>query len=145
MRAVFLDANVLFAAVASKTGGSYFILELAKRRFIEIITVVHALAEAERNIGKKLGDPALVRHYENLLAIKPRIQSLVGVSEDEEHKLHDIVPEKDMPIVLGAFLSGVEFLITLDRKHLFGNSKLKALHLPFAILTPGDFIQNHIL
>lgn len=140
-----MDANVFFAAVASRTGGSYFILELAKRRFIEVITVVHALAEAERNIGKKLGDPALVRHYENLLAIKPRIQSLVGVSEDEEHKLHDIVPEKDMPIVLGAFLSGVEFLITLDRKHLFGNIKLHELPLPFVILTPGDFIQNHIL
>lgn len=145
MRAVFLDANVFFAAVASKTGGSYFILELAKKGLIEIITVVHALAEAERNIGKKLGDSALIRHYENLLAITPRIQSLVGVSEDEEHKLIDIVPEKDMPIVLDAFLSGAEFLITLDRKHLLGNSKLKALRLPFVTLTPGEFIQNHIL
>lgn len=145
MQLVFLDANVFFAAVASRTGGSYFILELAKKGFIEVVTVAHALSEAERNIAKKLDGVSLARHYENLLTIQPHIQSLMDVSEDTERKFFGIVPDKDIPIVLGAFLSGAKFLITLDRKHMFSNIKLRELPLPFAILTPGDFIQNHIL
>lgn len=145
MQLVFLDANVFFAAVASNTGGSYFILELAKKGFIEVITVAHALSEAEKNTAKKLGDAALSRHYENLLAIQPRIQSLAGVLEEIERKFSSVVPEKDMPIVLGALLSGAKFLITLDRKHMLDNTKLQALHPPFSMLTPGDFIQNYIL
>ncbi|TSC75332.1 MAG: hypothetical protein G01um101433_906 [Parcubacteria group bacterium Gr01-1014_33] len=76
MPKAFLDANVFFAAVASKTGGSYFILELAKKRMTEIVTVAYALSEAERNIQKKLGDRVLATHYENLLAASPVIQSL---------------------------------------------------------------------
>lgn len=145
MHKVFLDANVFFAAVKSKTGGSYFILELAKKRFVEAVTVVHALSEAERNIVKKLGEATLSQHYENLLVIRPRIQSLAGVSIEAERKFSGIIPEKDVPIVLGALLGGAGFLITLDRKHLLSNTKLQALDLPFVILTPGDFIQNHIL
>jgi predicted nucleic acid-binding protein len=50
---VFLDANVFFAAVSSPKGGSHFILELAKKGKLEIITVNQALLEAERNILKE--------------------------------------------------------------------------------------------
>ncbi len=32
MKGIFLDANVFFAAAGSPTGGSGFILELAKRK-----------------------------------------------------------------------------------------------------------------
>lgn len=145
MHKVFVDANIFFAAVKSKTGGSYFILELAKKGFVEVVTVAHALSEAERNIAKKLDEAALARHYENLLVIHPRIQSLAEVPAETERKFSGIVPEKDMPIVLGALLSGAGFLITLYRKHFLDNNKLRTLRLPFIILTPGDFIQNYIL
>ena len=76
MTRIFVDANIFFAAVASRIGGSYYILELAKRKKIEIVTVLHALAEAERNIEKKIGIAALKNHYDNILAIHPIIQSL---------------------------------------------------------------------
>ena len=39
MRRVFLDANVFFSGVRSAEGGSYFILELAKKKKIEACTV----------------------------------------------------------------------------------------------------------
>lgn len=142
MRRVFLDANVFFAAVASRSGGSYFILELAKRGAIEAVTVAHALAEAERNIERKLGRAALLRHHENLLAIRPRIQSLAGFPRGLEERFRPVVPEKDLPIALGAFLSGAEFLVTLDRKHLLDNQKLVASALPFVIATPGGFLER---
>lgn len=144
MHRVFLDANVFFAAVKSDTGGSYFIIELAKKRLIEVITVAHALAEAERNIKIKIGSRALPRHYENLLATKSKIQSLVGISRTLEEKCAAFVPEKDLPILIGAVVSGAGTLITLDRKHFLESEKLKAVRLPFLIMTPGNFIQKYI-
>lgn len=144
MRRVFLDANVFFAAVASRSGGSYFILGLAKREKIEAITVAHALAEAERNIERKLGRAALLRHHENLLAIRPRIQSLAGFPRALEERFKSVVPEKDLPILLGAFMSGAEFLVTLDRKHLLDNPKLRLTPLPFVMVTPGSFLERFL-
>lgn len=80
---VFLDANIFFAGARSPKGGSGFVLELAKKGKLEIITVNQALLEAEENIRKKLGLPYLNRHYQNLLEIKPKIQSIRFVTLDE--------------------------------------------------------------
>lgn len=143
MRRVFLDANVFFAAVRSATGGSYFVIELAKKKQIEAGTVVHALAEAERNIQEKLGTSALCIHYENLLTAKPVIQSLANLPSALETKLRQVLPEKDIPILAGAILSGARVLVTLDQKHLLKNKKLAVLNLPFAVITPGDFLQKY--
>lgn len=143
MRQIFVDANVFFAAVKSRTGGSYFILELAKRGMLETVTVGHALAEAERNILDKIGNRALYAHYDNLLAARPRVQSLAKVPLELEARLKPYVPEKDFPILLGAFLSNPDALVTLDRKHFLRNEKLAALKLPFSVMTPGDFIKVH--
>ncbi len=145
MPKAFLDANIFFAAVASRTGGSYFILELAKQRMIEIATVAYALSEAERNIQKKLGSRALAAHYENLLAASPVVQSLAQVPKEQEERLAALVSAKDIPIVLGAFLNGATALITLDRKHLLDNTRLHTLMSNIAVMTPGDFIQKYFL
>ena len=143
MLEVFLDANILFAAVRSSSGGSYFIIELVKKKKISVVTVAHALAEAERNIGEKIGEKALDAHYENLLSIKPTIQSVVNLPISLEEKLRSVIPEKDIPILAGALLSGVKILITLDQKHFLKNPKLKQLAIE--IMTPGDFIKLYIL
>ena len=131
---VFLDANVFFAAARSPKGGSSFVLELAKKKKLEIVTVNHALLEAEQNILKKLGLPYLNRHYQNVLEIKPKIQSIKFVTLGEIAKFKKVIPKKDIPILLGAILSKSQFLVTLDRKHFLGNEKLKRIKLPFKIL-----------
>lgn len=147
MRMAFLDANVFFAAVRSSTGGSYFLLELAKRRRLIVVTVAHALAEAERNIAEKLGSDAVQRHYDNLLAARPRIQSLAHISPSLVEGIQACnVPEKDIPIVAGAFMSRTGVLITLDRKHLLSNDNLADIFGEmFTIMTPGDYIKNYVL
>ena len=142
MRRIFLDANIFFASVKSQTGGSYLILELAKRGFIEIVTVAYALAEAERNIGSKLGDKFLEKHYDNLLAIKPQVQSIAFLPASLEQKLAYAVPAKDIPIIAGAILSEADALITLDQKHLLKNEKLRKFRLFLHIATPGDFLKQ---
>lgn len=118
---VFLDANIFFAGAKSPKGGSGFILELAKKKKLEVITVNQALLEAEQNISKKLGLPYLNWHYQNLLEIKPKIQSLKFITLGETAKLKELVPNKDIPILLGAILSRPKVLVTLDRKHFLEN------------------------
>ena len=144
MRKVFLDANIFFAAVRSPAGGSGFILELAKKRQIEIITVGQALFEAEQNIRKKLNLTYLNRHYQNLLEIKPKIQSIESITFEEIAKFKKLIPLKDIPILLGAIMSEVEILITLDKKHFLENEKLKKIKIPFEILNPGDFLKKYV-
>ena len=144
MTRIFVDANIFFAAVASRIGGSYYILELAKRKKIEIVTVLHALAEAERNIEKKLGIAALKNHYDNILAIQPIIQSLIGLLPDFEKTLIEFVPEKDIPILAGVLESGVEILITLDQAHFLKNIKLRDKFPRLKIVTPGDFLREFL-
>lgn len=144
MDSVFLDANIFFAAVRSPSGGSYFVIELAKQKKIRIVTVAHALAEAERNILKKLGEDALRRYYTNLSAVQPYIQSLANIPLVLEYRLRACVPDKDIPIVLGAILSNTPILLTLDQKHLLRNTNLALLHLPVSIMSPGDFLRKYM-
>lgn len=140
---VFLDANIFFAGAGSPKGGSGFILELAKINKIEIITVSQALLEAEENILKKLGLPYLNRHYQNLLGIKPKIQSIEFITPKEISKLKKLLPEKDIPILAGAVLSGSQTLITLDKKHFLNNDKLKGIKLLLGIMNPGEFLRKY--
>ena len=141
---VFLDANVFFAAAGSPTGGSAFVLELAKRERIQIITVLYALVEAERNIQAKLGEKALDRHYQNLLEGKRKVQNIDNVSMKTATELETLLIRKDVPILLGAILSNVDFLVTLDRKDFIDNKKLKEADLSFHMVTPGDFLRQYI-
>lgn len=143
MKRVFLDANIFFAAVKSQTGGSHFIIELAKQGELEMITVIHALAEAEHNIREKIGAAALQAHYENLLRGKPIIRSLIGIPEHLETKAALYVPEKDVPIIVGAIMSKGEALITLDKKHFLSNAELYRSDLNVVVMTPGEFLRTY--
>lgn len=144
MKRVFLDANIFFAAVKSQTGGSYFIIELAKQGELEIVTVIHALAEAEHNIREKIGAAALQAHYENLLRGKPTIQSLIEIPKEIEREAVLYVPEKDVPILAGAILSEAGTLVTLDRKHFLNNTKLRNSDFSMVITTPGEFLKANL-
>lgn len=139
-----MDANIFFAAAGSPTGGSAFVLELAKRKKIQVVTVSYALVEAERNIEKKLNTKALDRHHQNLLEVKPEIQYIDNVPTGVVTALEQFLPRKDVPILLGAMLSDANFLLTLDRRDFLENRKLKESELSFQIVTPGDFLQKYL-
>lgn len=143
MKKVFLDANIFFAAASSPKGGSGFILELAKKHKLEVITTNQALLEAEQNIHKKLTLECLNRHYQNLLEIKPKIQVIEFITLQEISKFKKLLPTKDIPILLGAIGGNAQFLITLDKKHFLENKKLKEIKFPFGIMNPGDFLRKH--
>lgn len=142
---VFLDANIFFTGAKSPNGGSGFILELAKKNHIEVITVTQVLLEAERNIRKKLNLSCLNRHYQNLLEIKPEIQLVDFITLQEINKFEKLIPLKDIPILLGAIASKSRCLITLDRKHFLDNEKLKRIKLPIEIMNPGEFLKRYFV
>ena len=139
---VFLDANIFFAAAKSSNGGSALILKLAKKNKIKIVTVNYALLEAERNIKNKLSQRFLFLHYQNILDANPEIQSLDFVTIKDIASFQNILTLKDIPILLGALLSGAEALITLDKKDFLNNQKLRDLNLPFKISNPENFFKN---
>lgn len=140
---VFLDANIFFAAAKSPSGGSALILKLAKNKKIKVVTVNYALLEAERNIKNKLSQRFLFLHYQNILDINSEIQLLDSVTIKDIAAFQNILTLKDIPILLGALLSGVEALLTLDKKDFLNNQKLRELKLPFEILNPESFFKKY--
>lgn len=140
---VFLDANIFFAAAKSPSGGSALILGLSKKKKIKVITVSYALLEVERNIKNKLSQRFLFSHYQNVLDVNPEIQSLDSVTIKDIVALQNVLTLKDIPILLGALLSGAEVLITLDKKDFLENQKLRVLKLPFKILNPENFLKEY--
>lgn len=141
---VFLDANVFFAAAGSPSGGSAFVLELAKQDKFKVVTTTHALLEAERNIENKLGKSCILRHYQNLLDVRPIVQPIDPAVLKRISQLEKLLPLKDAPILLGAILSNADFLLTLDRKDFIDNEKLKEIEFSFKIMTPGEFLKRYI-
>ena len=58
--------------------------------------------------------------------------------ESEVLEYQDITDDKEAHIIAAADKSKVDYLITLDKKHLL-NIKQK---LPFKIVTPGEFLKQ---
>lgn len=141
---IFVDANIFFAAAKSPRGGSALILELAKKKRIKIVTVNYVLREAEKNIKNKLDIRFLLAHYQNVLEINPEIQSLDAITLKNVGLFIDVLPIKDIPILLGALLSGAGILLTLDKKDFLENKKLGKLKLPLKIINPEIFIKKHL-
>ncbi len=144
MQKAFLDANIFIAATASARGGSRLIFDLARAHRVTLVTVRHALFEAERNIETKLGRQYLSIYYDLLFAGPVAVQPLEHISPEDMLAVRNVLPLKDVPILLGALYSQSPFLLTLDQKDFLRNRKLQELRLSCTILTPGSFIQDYL-
>jgi len=138
---VFLDANVLVAAVASPRGGSALIVELAAKKALEPVVSRLVLLEAERNIHKKLPPTALARYHR--LLEQTGFLVVPGPTADEIQVYHPVIHEKDAPILAAAVASRAAYLVTLDKHHFFTDTVARA-KLPLVIMTPGDFIHRWV-
>lgn len=120
--------------------------EHAKQGTLNLVTTDYVLAEAERNIREKLGNDALLAHYANIKSTRLAIHVEDELTSRLDTILAQVIHEKDIPIVIGAMISGADFLIRLDRKHLLNNNKkLLALGFHFQTITPGDFLQKYFV
>ncbi len=137
---VFLDSSAVFAAILSATGGARQILRLGEIGQARLRVSGAVLSEVERALREKLPDhlPTLALWLDAArvtVAAAPgkaaltRLRSWLGYAPDA--------------LVLAAAVgAGVDFFVTLDRKHFLDNAPLRAA-LPFPIGTPGDYLGWH--
>lgn len=141
MDVLFLDANIFFAAAASKTGGSYFIFKLAERKKVRLVSNSYALREAKRNICLKLKEQNLIAFY-NFASLLEKVDT-EGVFSQEIVRFANIIVSKDAPILASALRQKADFLITLDKKD-FMAGRIKNAKLKIKIATPGEFLRNYL-
>jgi len=118
---VFLDANVLFSGAHSPSGRARGLFSLAERRFCELVTSEHAIAEARRNLVTKNSPTA--KDLEDLLHQVTRVAeggpALVSWAAGQG------LPENDAPILAAAAAADTDLLVTGDRRnfgHLYGKT-----------------------
>jgi predicted nucleic acid-binding protein len=134
---VFLDTSVLFAAVWSERGGSRLILKLGEAGAVSLWVGPWVLREADAVLQSKSE-----RSRPLLALLLDRGQVQVGREAGTEAlaqalSVVDYVP--DAQVLAEALEIGVEYLVSLDRKHLVGNPRTG--DLPFAVGTPGEFLE----
>ena len=134
---VFLDTNVLFAAVLSDTGGSRLILKLGEGGAVSLWVGSQVLLEAETVLTRKAA-----RSKASFALLLDQAKVSVGPAPDQTalFQAKAVVDYPPDAHVLGeALVADVDYLVSLDRKHLVGNPR--ASELPFPIGTPGDFLE----
>jgi predicted nucleic acid-binding protein len=119
---IFLDSSVLFSAAYSSTGHSRDLLLMAARGEIILVISPHVVTETRRNLGENAPDaiPYLDLLFETIPFefIKPAKRDVLSAAKH--------VALKDAPILAGAKKAKVDFLVTLDKKHLLGRPELAA-------------------
>ena len=134
---VFLDTSVLFAAVWPAEGGARLILKLGEAGAISLRVGPWVLREADAVLRRKSegSRPHLV-----LLLDRARVQVGPEAGTEPLAQARSVVDYlSDAQVLAEALEIGVDFLVSLDRKHLLGNPR--AGDLPFAVGTPGEFLE----
>lgn len=133
---VFLDSNVLFAAVYSGLKGSYpaIILKLGKENFFDLYISSLVEYEVTHNVQKKAS---------NKLSILRGVLKTINKIPDVDLAIEKIkiLPEKDRIILGTAIYYKMDFFITGNTKDFcnFYGTKIQNTY----ILTPRDFCYNN--
>lgn len=133
---VFFDSSVLFSGFYSPTGASRALLELVKKRIIYGLTSKTVIDELEDNLQKftQLIDiDSLVKEYSILIREK------ISNAEIEPYKA--LIIEKDCHVIAGAILTGSQYLVTLDKKHL-DNLMIKEKITKIKIVSPKELLNK---
>ena len=133
----FLDTSALFASIWSAGGGARMILKLGEAGAIRLLVSPRVLSEIESTLRRKapdlLGMLALLLDRSSVEVVPspaPEVvqesQALTGHPGDER-------------VLAAAWAAGVDYFVTLDRKHFLDNPGLKEA-VPFSIGTAGHFL-----
>jgi predicted nucleic acid-binding protein len=109
---LFLDANVLFAAVISPGGRAQALFTLAEAGYTTLLTSSFATEEARRNVARKY--PTALERLETLL---DQCQVVPEGSAAQVAWASDHLPAKDAPILAAAVAARAALLVTGDRAH----------------------------
>ena len=133
----FLDTSVLYAAAYSETGASREILRQAIRGAVGLVISQLVLEEARRNLQAKA--PEVLTDLDRLCEavdfeiVRPTVRDIKAAAQY-------IVP-KDAPIVAAAKRAQVDFLVSLDRRHLVGQPDITQ-RSGLRIVLPDELLEE---
>lgn len=133
---VFVDANILIAGSASRTGASRVVLALAEFGMIQLVVSRQVLDETERNIRLKL--PQMLPLLSELL-LHLNLQVLDDPKLEQYAYWVSIIEAKDAPILETAVQAAPDYFLTLNSKD-FTPEVAQASGL--VIQSPGEFVQH---
>ena len=110
-----------------------------KKNIIYGITSQTVIDELENNLYKfneQINIELLIEEYSIL--IREKISDI----EIEPYKV--LIEEKDQHVVAGAILTGCQYLITLDKKHL-NNQKIKEKITKIKIVSPKELLNKILI
>ena len=134
---VFLDSSVLFSAAYSSRGHSRELLIMATREEITLVISHFVLAETKRNLSEI--SPEHTHFLDSIFEtitfefVRPSKQEIIVAAE------HVVL--KDAPIIAAARKAEIDFIVTLDKKHLLGKPEI-ADYLGAEILTPKEAVTK---
>jgi predicted nucleic acid-binding protein len=135
---LFFDSSALIAGIISAKGAARVLLLLSEVEKIRIIVSEQVIVEVERNIARK-APQALPYARELIRAANIRIVRDPQFDQVRQHQQWINHPV-DVPILVAAVNTKVEFLVTLNPKHFIDDPDV-ARKSGLRIGTPGDALK----
>jgi predicted nucleic acid-binding protein len=133
----FLDSNVILSGLLSE-GAPHHARPAKPRTSVSYgCDRRYNLIEIERNLKKKM--PDLLFLYKAYL-FKLNLQVIPLPRPEEVRDFSGQIAEKDIPVLISAIRSKVDFLVTDDKQH-FGKMKEIGKY-PFHVVTPSEFLDS---
>jgi predicted nucleic acid-binding protein len=134
---LFFDTSVVFSASTSSTGAAREIIRYALRRKIRAVISVFALDEAERNLSRKR--PQVLPLFSLLRETIPF--EIIEPTDEEVVEMQPFIAYKDAAILAAAKKAQVDYLVTLDRRHMIERRDEIEHQVGFKILLPGELLE----
>ena len=132
---LFFDSSALIAEIISAKDAASVLLLFSEVKKIRIIVSEQVIVEVERNIARK-APKAVPCAREFIRTANIRIVRDPHVDQVRQHQ-HWINHPADIPILVAAVNTKVDFLVTLNTKHFIDDPEV-ALRSGLSIGTPGD-------
>lgn len=134
---IFLDTNILIAAIFSAKGGSREILRLGEIGVIQLFASQDVLAELEENVLKK--QPSSLVVIATVLE-NSGVEIVNPPTIETVQRCQRFLAYADDAVVLAAAIDAqVDYFVTLDRQHFLNNSLIPT-SLPILLGAPSDFL-----
>lgn len=134
---IFTDTSVFFSACYSEEGASFEIFRQALRGKVQLVISDYVLVETERSPARK--SPQDLQDFE---IFRDNISfEIVNASKEEVLDAARYTALKDAPIVAAAKKAGVDYLVSLDRRHLVNQTEV-AIASGLKIVLPEEIVRE---